>query len=119
MMTKLKNNTIHSLSITLVLSALLTILAHFLLPSANQTSPFLATSTFGLFIVCFAVCSIVVRVAFWWIEDRKPLKGRTVATFKLRSQELADVRLLLSQGKANEALAYMQNLQNLSGATKQ
>ena len=112
----MKNNNLLSLTLSLTLAGLMTSLAHIYLPGANTSTPFLSSSTLGLFIIFFAACSTLVRLTFWLAESRQDANGRTIATFKLRSQEMAAVRLLLAQGKANEALSYMQGLSN---ATKQ
>ena len=112
----MKNNNLLSLSLSLASAGLCTSLANIYLPGANATTPFASSATLGLFIIFFAACSTLVRLGFWFIESKRQTSGRTIATFNLRSQELAAVRLLLAQGKSNEALAYMQGLSN---ATKQ
>jgi hypothetical protein len=110
-----KHSTFQSLSLSFAFAMLLTALAHVFLPGAKPSSAFMTSSTFGLFILFFAACSVMVRMAFWYAETRRTNR-RVVATFKLRSHELAAVRQMLSQGKSNEALTYMQGL---SGTTKQ
>ena len=112
----MKNNNLLSLSLSLATAGLFTGMAHIYLPGANAAMPFASSTTLGLFIIFFAACSTLVRLGFWFVESKRQTSGRTVATFNLRSQELAAVRLMLAQGKANEALAYMQGLSN---ATKQ
>ena len=112
----MKNNNLLSLSLSLALAGVFTSLAHVYLPGANTTASLLSSTTLGFFIIFFAACSTLVRLAFWLAESRRSTHGRTIATFKLRSQEMAAVRLLLAQGKSNEALTYMQGLSN---ATKQ
>ena len=82
----------------------------------ERLNPVSRQSTLGLFIIFFAICSTLVRLTLWLVESQLSIKGRTIATFKLRSKEMAAVRMLLAQGKSNEALTYMQGL---SSATKQ
>ena len=106
----MKHNTLVSLSLTLALASLFTGLAYLLLPSPVAAPRALASSTLGVFITFFAICSTLVRLSVAWAESNRKASPRVLGAFKLRSQEAAAVRLLLAQGKANEALSYMQGL---------
>ena len=106
----MKHNSLTSLGLTFALASLFTGLVHFILPSPVATSQALASTALGVFITFFAVCSTLVRLFIVWVESKRKAGPRVLGTFKLRSQEAAAVRMLLAQGKPNEALSYMQGL---------